>query len=72
MLFVENGRFGKYLLVTCFILMSFWVYSSTLNVKATYSSETSVNYQKTVLCYAPEDRTLQSRYLVGHFAKFDP
>jgi hypothetical protein len=32
-------------------------YSSTLNLEATCSSETSVDLQRTTRCYIPEDRT---------------
>jgi hypothetical protein len=31
-------------------------YSSTMNVEATRSSETSVNFQPTTRCYIPEDK----------------
>jgi hypothetical protein len=46
-------------LTTCFMLVSFLVYPSTLNMKATSSSETSVGFQRTIWCFILEDRTLQ-------------
>jgi hypothetical protein len=58
-----NRSFGgtfrlRALLVTCFILRSCSAYSSTLNIEATCSSETSVYFQRTIPRYIPEDITL--------------
>jgi hypothetical protein len=60
-----NRRFGKTcrlhlqaLLATCFRLVSCLTYSSTLKVGAIRSSETSVDFQRTIRRYIPEDRTL--------------
>jgi hypothetical protein len=39
-------------------------YSSTLKMKATWSSETSVDFQRTTRRYIPEDRTLQEVHLL--------
>jgi hypothetical protein len=51
---VSRG-FGR----TCLIhLHGLRAYSSTLKMEATYSSETSVDFQWTTLRYVPEDRTL--------------
>jgi hypothetical protein len=47
---------------TSFILDSYLAYSSTLTVEATYSSETSVEVQRTTWRYIPEDRTLQQLF----------
>jgi hypothetical protein len=45
-------------------LLSRWFLSelafSTLNMEAIYSSETSVDTQRTTRCYIPEDDTLHS------------
>jgi hypothetical protein len=38
----------------------FLTYSSTLRMKAIYSSETSVDIHMTTLCYISEDRTLHN------------
>jgi hypothetical protein len=46
------------LLVTCFNLAFCLTSSSTLNMKATYSSETPVDFQRTTSHYVPEDVTL--------------
>jgi hypothetical protein len=43
----------------CFMLDSCLAYSSTLKMKETCSSETSVDFQQTTRRYIPEDRTLQ-------------
>jgi hypothetical protein len=43
-----------YSVVTCFTLVSYLPYYSTLKTEAIFSSETSVNFQRTI----PEDRTL--------------
>jgi hypothetical protein len=34
-------------LPACFMLVSYWPYSSTLKIEAMYSSETSVYFQRT-------------------------
>jgi hypothetical protein len=41
------------------LLDSCLAYSSTLEMKATCSSETSVNFQRTTRRYIPEDRPFQ-------------
>jgi hypothetical protein len=46
------------LLATRFILVSCLAYSYTLKMEATHSSETSVDFQRTTLCYTPKDITL--------------
>jgi hypothetical protein len=43
---------------TCFTLLFFLAYSSTLKTVATYSSKTSVDFQRTTWGYIPEDRSL--------------
>jgi hypothetical protein len=45
---------------TYFMLVSCLVYSSTMNIEVTSSSETSVDFRWTTQNYIPEDRTLQS------------
>jgi hypothetical protein len=49
------------LLPTCFMLVSFLAYSSTMKMAATCSSETSVGFQQTMrhYTYIPDGRTLQ-------------
>jgi hypothetical protein len=44
---------------TFYTLVSCLAYSSTLNMDATYFSETSVDFQQTIRRYIPEDRTIQ-------------
>jgi hypothetical protein len=46
--------------VTCFILISCLAYSSTLKMEATYSSETSADFQRTTLLYIPNARILHN------------
>jgi hypothetical protein len=55
-----NRSFGGTLLVTCFMLVSWWAYSSTLNMEATCSSETTFDFQRTTKRYIIEDRTLHN------------
>jgi hypothetical protein len=50
---------GLYLL-PAFLLVSFFAYSSTLQMEATCSSELSVDVQRTTQCYIPEHRTLHN------------
>jgi hypothetical protein len=50
---------SRALLATCFMLVSFLVYSSTLKTEVTCSSETPVVFQRTTWRYIPEDRTLR-------------
>jgi hypothetical protein len=47
------------LLASCFKLASCWAYSSILKMWAIWSSETSVEFQRTTRRHIPEDRTLQ-------------
>jgi hypothetical protein len=47
------------LLAAWFMLVSCLSYYSTLNMKAIYSSEMSVDFQQITWRYIPEDRTLQ-------------
>jgi hypothetical protein len=46
------------LLATCFRHVSCFAYSSILKMGMTYLSETSVDFQRTILRYIPEDETL--------------
>jgi hypothetical protein len=55
------------LLVTCFMLVSFLAYSSTLKIEAACFSETSVDFQRTTRRYIPEDRPL---YFLAAFPEF--
>jgi hypothetical protein len=50
---------GKSFLATCFMLVTCSTYSLTLKMEATYSSETSVDFQRITQRYIPEDRTMQ-------------
>jgi hypothetical protein len=43
----------------CFVLVSCFLHSSTLKKKATYSFETSTEFQRTTRFHVPEGRTLQ-------------
>jgi hypothetical protein len=57
-----NGRFEEthrlnFLLATCFILVSFLAYSTTLNIEAICSFQSSVGFQRH---YVPEDRTVHN------------
>jgi hypothetical protein len=51
-------------LATCFKLVSFLAYSSTLKMEAKGSSEMSVDFQRTTRRYTPEDRTLHEEHIV--------
>jgi hypothetical protein len=60
-----NRRFrGTYRLQLClppaFTLVSCSAYSSTLNIEAICSSETSADFQRTARHYIPEDSTLHN------------
>jgi hypothetical protein len=46
-------------IATCFMLVSGLPYSSTLKMEATYSSETTVDFEQTTRRYIPDDVTLQ-------------
>jgi hypothetical protein len=50
------------LLVTCFILVSYLTYSSTLKMEATCYSPTSIDFQQTTLRYIPEKKTSHNVY----------
>jgi hypothetical protein len=54
MLFEENNT----KLGICFTLVSCLIYYSTLKMEATYSAETSADFQRTTLRYNPEDISL--------------
>jgi hypothetical protein len=60
-----NRLFGGtcHLIDTCFALVSCLAYSSTLNMEAICSSETSLDFQWTTQLYIPEDRTLD-KYVI--------
>jgi hypothetical protein len=47
------------LLAACFTLVSCSAYCSTLKMEVTCSCEMSVDFQRTIWCYIPVDRTLQ-------------
>jgi hypothetical protein len=51
-------------LATCFMLVSYLAYSSTLKMEATCSSETSVDFQRITRRYIPEERALRLKYLL--------
>jgi hypothetical protein len=56
----------KDLLVAFLMLVSYFAYSSILKMEAKYSSETSVNFYRTLFLYILEDRTLHSRRCKNH------
>jgi hypothetical protein len=45
-------------LAACFVMVSFLAHFSALNIEATCSFETWLDFQQTTLSYIPEDRTL--------------
>jgi hypothetical protein len=45
---------------TCFTLVSCFAFSSNLMIEAKFSSEASVDFQRTIRRYMPEDRTLRN------------
>jgi hypothetical protein len=53
-----KGTFHLHLLATCLILVSWLAYTSALNMVATCSSETSVDFGRTTRRNIPGDRTL--------------
>jgi hypothetical protein len=53
-------RVAEALLATCFMLVSCSAYSSTLKMKAIFSSEMSLDFQWTILHHIPGDSTLQT------------
>jgi hypothetical protein len=56
----SQPKFRRQLCLTPVIaLVSCSVYSSTLKIEATSSSETSVDFQRTTWRYIPEDRTFR-------------
>jgi hypothetical protein len=56
----SSGGYEEFhLLPTYFMLVYYVAYSSTLKIEATYFSETYVNFQRTIRCYIPDDRTFQ-------------
>jgi hypothetical protein len=52
-------KVNRLCLTPAFILVSCSGYSSALTMEAIYSYETSVDFQRTILPYIPEDSTLQ-------------
>jgi hypothetical protein len=50
---------SRALIATCFTLISSLAYSLTLKMKATCSSKTLVDFQRTTRCYSPEDKAHQ-------------
>jgi hypothetical protein len=54
-------RISQALLPTCFMLVSCLVYSSTLKMDVTCSSETTADIQQTTWHYIPEKRNLQTK-----------
>jgi hypothetical protein len=53
-------RSTKSLLAICFMLVSCLDYSFTLKMEAICSFETSVDFQRSTLCYIAEDRSLHN------------
>jgi hypothetical protein len=54
------------LLAACFTLVSCLSYYSTMKVEATYSSEMSVNFERTTRRYIPEDKANFKMFHVLH------
>jgi hypothetical protein len=52
-----NTKFRRYLIATCFTLVSFLAYSSTLKKDTIYPSGTTGDFQQTIRRYMPEGRT---------------
>lgn len=50
----NSGPKNKLCMQLAFTLASCSVYSSTLNIEAIYSSETSINFERTIPPYIPE------------------
>jgi hypothetical protein len=61
-------RRRRALLATCFMLVSCLSYSSNLKFRATYSSETSVAFQRITQRYVPENITLYNHCCENHKA----
>jgi hypothetical protein len=53
MLRPSSGLKSRALLAICFMVLSCMTYSLTLKMQAMCSSETSVDFQQTTLCYMP-------------------
>jgi hypothetical protein len=49
------------------MLLSCLFYSLTLKMEEMYSSETSIDFQRTTWRYIAEDRTLQSELLIINY-----
>jgi hypothetical protein len=61
---------GPLKIATCLILVSCSTYSSTLKMESTYSSETSVHFQRTTQIHISEDRTLRNRHSCKNFKSY--
>jgi hypothetical protein len=57
----KQSRSITALFVSSIMLVTYLSYSSTLKMEGTYSSETSVEFQRTTWHYIPEDRTILER-----------
>jgi hypothetical protein len=51
----------RLLLVTCYMLIPYLAYCSTLKVEATAFSEMSIYLERTAWCYIPEDKTFRNQ-----------
>jgi hypothetical protein len=60
----HSGGYEELCFPLAFTLVSCSAYSSTLKIEGTYTSETSVDTQRTILRYFPKDSTLLLYYLV--------
>jgi hypothetical protein len=56
----QEAKEKRLCLLLVFTLISCLVYSSTFKIEAIYSSEMSVEFQRTTRRYIPHDRILQS------------
>jgi hypothetical protein len=51
---------GKYVTSSIFTLVSCWASSSTLKMEEVYSSETSIDFDRTTQLFTPEDSTFHN------------
>jgi hypothetical protein len=64
---IRTFRRRVVLLATCFVLVSYLAFFSTLKMEAAYSSEKSVDSRQITRPYIPQDRTLQNRVIFSHY-----
>jgi hypothetical protein len=67
---MKNNLELFFCLQLAFTLVSYSAYSWTLKMEAIYSSETSVDFQRTIRRYITEDSTLGTSRSCHHFYNF--